>query len=57
MIPRMLTPLLIIASIWGAWCAFLTWKHETPIWFCIRIGAVWGLAYGLLIVSFIAAPL
>jgi hypothetical protein len=57
MIPRMLTPLLIIASLWSAWCAFLAWKHETPLWFCALIGSVWGLAYGLLIFELVAGPL
>jgi hypothetical protein len=52
-----MTTLLIIAILLGAWCVFLIWKHETPFWFCVMIGAVWGLAYGLLIFDLIAGPL
>ena len=55
--PAMLTPLLIITTLIGAWCAFLAVKQKTPLWFCIGIDAVSGLAYGLLIFSFIAGPL
>jgi hypothetical protein len=51
MMPHMLTALLIIGTLWGAWCAVLVWKHQTPLWFSAAIGAVWGLAYGLLAID------
>jgi hypothetical protein len=51
MIPPMLTPLLIIASLWGARCAFLVVKQKSPLWFCAAIGSMWGLAYGLLAID------
>jgi hypothetical protein len=41
----MLTPLLIVATLIGAWIVFLGWKHPAPAWFSVTIWAVWGLAY------------
>jgi hypothetical protein len=51
------TALLIIASALGAWIVYLVWKHPTPTWFCIVIGAISGLAYGLLLVQLFVGPL
>jgi hypothetical protein len=52
-----MTALLIFATLLGFWIVYQVWKHETPAWFCIGIGAVWGLAYGLLIIRLIGGKL
>jgi hypothetical protein len=52
-----MTALLTFASLLGAWIVYIVWKHEAPLWFCAVIGAISGLAYGLLMVDFFGAGL
>jgi hypothetical protein len=51
--PRM-TYLLLMPMLVGFFIVYQVWKHETPTWFRIGIGAVWGLAHGLLAIDLFA---